>query len=80
MVQLGWGGLKCQLIVSIVSTVFVLLDEIDYVDCINRINFTYPGILNCNALQLKDDANDSTNSGINLWGKKGELFNITGIY
>ena len=70
MVQLGWQGLQCQLIGLSVSISFVLIDTIDSVDRINRIN---PEILNCSVLQLKDNANDPTNSGVNCWGKKGNF-------
>ena len=73
----------------IVSVVFVLIDAIDSVnridriDCIDRIDRIYiinPGVLNCSALQLKDNSNDPTNSGMTFWCKKGELFEVTGIY
>ena len=72
MVQLGWWSLEIQPIISIVLIVFVFIgatDAVDHINCINRAN---PGVLNCNALQLKDNANDPTNSGMNFWGKKGE--------
>ena len=59
---------------------FVLIDAINYFDCFNRINHINPENLNFSALKLKDNENDSTNSGMNIWGKKGKLFKITGIY
>ena len=57
--------------------VFVLIDAIYYVDNINGID---PGVLNYSVLQLKDDTNDPTNSGMNFCVKKGEIFKIAGIY
>ena len=59
------------------------MDAIDSVDCIDRIDHIdriNPGVLNYSALQLKDNSNDSTNSGMIFWGKKGELFKVNGIY
>ena len=57
--------------------VFVLIDAIYYVDHINGID---PGIHNYSVLQLKDDTNNPTKSGMNFCGKKGEIFKIAGIY
>ena len=71
MVQLGWRGLQCELIISIILIVFVLFDAIDYVDCINGINHIDPGALNCRALQLKENSKKPTKYGMNFWGKKG---------
>ena len=61
----------------IVYIAFILINAINSVDPIDRIN---PGVLNCSALQLKDNLNDPTNSEMTFWGKKEELFGITGIY
>ena len=36
------------------------IDSADRIDCINHIN---PIVLNCSALQLKDDENDPKNMG-----------------
>ena len=46
-------------------------------DHINRID---PCVLNCSLLQLNYNLNNPTNSEMNFWGKKGELFQVTGIY
>ena len=79
------------MIISIVSIVFILIDainsvdHINYVDCIDhidRIDCIDPGILNYSALQLKDNSNDPTNSGMIFWGKRGDfsrLLAFTGI-
>ena len=75
--------MQCQLIRSIVSIVFVLIVAINYFNSINRIDRIdriEPGVLNCSALQPKDNSNDPTKSGMNFSGKKGELFGVTGIY
>ena len=83
---LGWLGIQCQLIKLIVSIVFVLIVAIDSVNCIDhidniyRINRINSGIFNCSALQLKDNSNDPTKSGMTFWGKKGGIFEVTGIY
>ena len=77
MDSLGSWVLRCQLIKLIVSIIFVLIDAIDSV---NRIDCIDPGVLNYIALQLKDNLNDPTNSGVNFWGKKGLRFEVTGIY
>ena len=77
MVPLGWQGLQCQLIISIISIVYVLIVTISYVNLIDCIN---PGVINCSALQLKDNSNVPTNSRMTLWGKKGEIFEVTSIY
>ena len=69
--------MQCELIRSIKLIVFVLIYAIDSVNCIDHID---PGILNCSALQLKDNSNDPKNSGMIFWGQKGELFEVTGIY
>ena len=55
---------------------FVLIDEInsgDRINRINRINHINPSILNFSALQLKDNANDPTKSGMTFWGKNGNV-------
>ena len=57
--------------------VFVLIVVIG---CGDRINRIYLGVLNCIALQMKDNSNDTEKSGMKFWGKKEELFEITGIY
>ena len=54
-----------------------MIDVIDYVNCIDCIS---PGVLRYSALQLKYNTNDPTNSGMNFWGKKGELFEVTSMY
>ena len=74
---LGWLGLQCQLMRLIVLIVFVLIDAIDYVYCVNRID---PGVLNYSALQLKDNSNDTTNSRVTFLGKEVERFEVIGIY
>ena len=61
-------------IVLIVFILFVVIDfvnRIDRTDCIDRIDSR---VLNCSALQLKDNPNDPTKSGMTSWGKKGKLF------
>ena len=68
------------MIKSIVSIVFVFIDAIDSVDRIDRINYIDPGVLNCSALQLKDNSNNPANSGMTFWGKKGEPFEVTGFF
>ena len=50
------------------------------IDSINRNNLIDPGIINFSAQQLKDNSNYPTDSGMTFWGKKGELFEVTGIY
>ena len=50
-----------------------MINEIDYVDRIERINCINPGVLDCSELQLKDNANDPTNSGMTFWVKKGDF-------
>ena len=72
--------MQCQLIRYIVSIVFVLIDAIgsvnhidridiiELIDHINRIDFIDPGVLNYSVMQLKDNSNDPTNSGMNFWG------------
>ena len=82
MVQLGWWVLQFQLIRSIVSIVFILIDAIDSMDHIDRINCIDPSILNFSALQLKNNANEPTNSGMTFGAKKGNfsgLLTFTGI-
>ena len=81
--QLVWWGLQYQFIRLIVSIDFVLIDAIDYVNRINLIDFIdfiNPGVLNYSVLQLKDNSNDPTNSGMEFWVKNGEIFKVTGIY
>ena len=84
--KLGWRGLQCQLIRSIVLIVFVLIDAIDSVDIIDcidridRINRIDPGVLSCSALQLKDNSNGPTNSEMTFRVMMGEIFEVTGIY
>ena len=80
MVQLVWFGLRWQSIRSIVSILSVLIDVIDSVNRINPINPIDPGVLNFSELQLKDNANDPTNSRMTFWGKRGGNFEIAGIY
>ena len=66
---------------SIILIVFVLIVAIDSANCINRIdniNRIDPGVLNCSALQLEDNSNDPTKSGVNFWGKKREVFEVPG--
>ena len=58
--------MQCQSIVSIVSIVFILADAIDSVDRIDHTNHIDPGIINCSALQLNNNANNPTNSGMNF--------------
>ena len=64
---------------------FVLIDEInsgDRINRINRINHINPSILNFSALQLKNNANEPTNSGMTFGAKKGNfsgLLTFTGI-
>ena len=65
---------------SIGSIVFVFIDAINYIDPIYCINLINPDVLNCIILQLKDNENDLTNSGMTFGDKKGGLFDITGIY
>ena len=69
--------MQCQSIRLIVSIVFLLIDAIDSVNNINRID---PGVLNCSAMQLKDISNEPTDFRITFWGKNGEIFEVTGIY
>ena len=71
--------MQCPFIRSIVSIVFVLIDTLSSVDQINCINRIYSDVLNCSALQLKDNSNDPTNSGMTFGGKKGGFFEVTGI-
>ena len=71
--QLGLWGLQCEWIILILSIFFVLIDAINYVDRINHINRIDTSILNSSALQLKDNSNDPTNSGMTFWGKKGKF-------
>ena len=80
VVPFDWRGLQYQLIRSIISIVFVLIDEIGSVNCINHIDRIDPGVLNYSALQLNDNSNDLTNSGINFWGKTRKFYEVTGIY
>ena len=47
---------------------------------INGINFINHGVLNCTVMQLKDNSNNPTNSGMTFWGKKWELLEVTGSY
>ena len=54
---------------------FILIDAIYSIGSIDRINHINPGVINCSALQLKDNSNDPTNSGITFWGFK-EGFSI----
>ena len=65
---------------SIVFIVFVLIDSIDYVNCINSINRINPGVLNFSVMQLKDNSNEPTDSGMTFWSRKGEIFEVTSIY
>ena len=61
------------------------MDRIDCISCIDRIdriNCIDPGVLNYCALQLKDNSNEPTKSGIIFWVKKGNflrLLAVTGI-
>ena len=43
-------------------------DSVNRIDCINRIDRIDPGVLDYSALQLKDNSNDPTNSGMTFWG------------
>ena len=70
---MDWLDLQCQSIRLIILVVFVFIDAIDYVDCIIHINFIDPGILNCSEIQLKDNSNVPTNSGMAFWGEKGKF-------
>ena len=82
VIQSGWWGLQCQLIRSIVSIVFVLIDAINSVNHFGRINCIDRGVLRCSALQLKNNSNDSTNSGMTFGVLKGGfsiLLACTGI-
>ena len=65
--------LSIALIISIVSIVLILICAIGFVNRIDSINFINPGVLDCRVLQLKDNANDPTNSGMTFWGKKGDF-------
>ena len=78
--QLRLVGMQCQSIGLIVSIVFVLIDIIEYVNCIYGINCIINDILNFSSLQLKDNASYQTKSGMTFWSKKAEVFNITSIY
>ena len=73
--QLGCWCLQFQFVRFIL--LIGAIDSVDHINCINRID---SGGLNCSALQLNDNSNDPTNSGMNFWGKKGEKFDIAGIY
>ena len=42
----------------------LLIDAIDSVNCIDRINIIDSLVLNCSALQLKDNPNYPTNYGV----------------
>ena len=58
MVPLGWRGLQCKFIRLIVSIVFVLIvaiNSVNRIDCIDNIDHIDPDVLNCSALQLKDN-------------------------
>ena len=72
--QLCLWVLQSQIILFIISIVFVLINTIDSV---NRMD---PVVLNCSVLQLKDNSINPTNSGMIFWGKTGEPFKITDIY
>ena len=74
-----WVGENCSDI-SIVFVLIVAIDSANCINCIDHINRIDPGVLNCSALQLEDNSNDPTNSGMTFWGKKGGLFEVTGIY
>ena len=76
VVQLGWWGLQCQSIGSIVSIVLLLINAIHYVDRIYPINHIDPGILNCSMVQLKDNKNYPTKSRMNFWGKKENILRL----
>ena len=78
--QLGWWGLQCQSSRSIILIIFIFIDAIDSVDSIDSIDRIDTGILNCSSLQLKDNKNGPTDSGMNFWGLKGQIFDIAGIY
>ena len=60
--------------------VFVFINAIDSVDIIDCRNLINPDVLNCSVLQLNDNTNDPTKTGMTFWGKKGEPFEVTGIY
>ena len=75
--------MQCEMIRSIVSIVFVFIvaiDSINFIDRIDRTNHIDPGVLNCSALQLKDNSNYPKISGMIFWVKKGGFFGVTGIY
>ena len=79
----GWRILQCQLIISIVSIDFLLIDAIyiiNRIDSIHLIDRIDPGFLNYSALKLKDNSNEPTISVMSFWVKKGEIFRVTGIY
>ena len=59
-----------------------MIDAINSVNLIDRINHINPGVLNCISLQMKDISNDPKNYGITFWDKKGDLSRLlefTGI-
>ena len=72
--QLGSWDLQFKLIRSIVLIVFIFIDAIYSVDRIDRIDCIDPGVLNFSALQLKDNSNNPTNSGMTFLGRKGIFF------
>ena len=69
-----------RLIVLIVFLLIFVIYSVSRINRIDRIDRINPGVLNCSALQLKDNSNDPTNSGMTFWGKKGDIFEVTGIY
>ena len=56
--------------------VLVFIDAIGYDYCIDCINFIDPGVINCRALQLKDNTNEPKNSWITIWGKNGNFLRL----
>ena len=51
-----------------------------FIDAIESIGCIDTGVFDFSAIQLKDNYNDPTKYGITFWGKKGEIFEVTGIY
>ena len=83
VVKLGWWGLQFRSIRLILSIVFVLIDAINYVDSIDRINRTNPVVLTYSAVQLKKRHMNQQTLGWPLGFKKGnfsKLLAFTGIW